>query len=170
MSDFEEEVEQTIPYRLEQDFDSENIELYKSLFIYSPDSTRAIDLDSYHLSLERMKDGTLYSAGRDVDMEAGLIHFKDSIRTRLLFCGPACLFEEASFFPEGMITVTGFADDGMGYTPVIWEIDPVSLSVKLSSSTQVFTASEIRYVRDVRLEHVLFALDPDDFLHLDVPL
>jgi len=170
LSDFDEDDQQAIPYRIRQDFDSDDFELYKSLFIYSPDSTKAIDLDSYHLELKMLQDGKLFTSGRDVDMEAGFVDFEKSVRTRLLFCGPACLFEEASFSPEGMITITGFADDGMGYAPVIWEIDPISLSVKLSSAPQVFEASKIRYVHEVRLDHVIFALDPDDFHHLDVPL
>jgi len=170
LNDFDEVGKQDIPYRVQQEYDAQRVDIYTPFFIYSPDSLNALDLDSYHLMLEKDHDGNLVSVGRDVDMEAALIDFEQSIRTRLLFCGPACLFEEASFSDDDLITITGFADDGMGYTPVIWEIDPESLSVKLSAAPQVFEASKIRYIHDVRLENVIFALDPDDFDHLDVPL
>ena len=170
LNDFEEVGNQTIPYQLQQEYSAQELEIFVPFFVYNPDSTKAIDLDSYHLVLEKLENGKLYASGRDVDMEAGLIDFEKSIRTRLLFCGPACLFEEGSFPQEGIITITGFADDGMGYTPVIWEIDPITLSLTLSASSQIFEAQEIRYTQDVRLDNVIFARDPDDFDHLDVPL
>lgn len=170
LSDFEEDDQQAIPYRIRQDFDSGDFELHKSLFIYNSDSTMAIDIDSYHLVLERLQDGNLYSAGRNVDMEASLIDFEKSIRTRLLFCGPACLFEEAAFSPEGIITVSGFSDNNNGFTPVMWKIDQDLLTVKLLSSPQVFQPSDIRYNHDKRLDQIHFRFDPDDFHHLDVPL
>ncbi len=170
LNDFTEVDQQVIPYRLQQEYDPKAHDIYATFLVYSKDSLQAIDLDSYHLMLKKMEDGSYYSAGRDVDMEVSLIDFEKSIRTRLLFCGPACLFEEASFSPEGRITITGFADDNQGFTPFMWNIDPVSFTVSLSTAHETFLPSKIRYVHDIRLDSVIFRFDAEDYDQVDVPL
>lgn len=150
-------------------------DLFAGLYIYHPDSSKAIDLDSYHLSLNKKDDGTLYSKGREPDMEVGLIIFEEEIKKRLLFCGPSCVFEEATFDPEGNIVVAGHAEDGKGYRPMLWvtsaKNDYIDIFGYTKESDLTHPASGIRYIYDIRLQEIQFHHeDKIPFDRLDVPL
>ncbi|GAB7087461.1 hypothetical protein JCM15579A_15650 [Marinifilum fragile] len=59
------------------DLNSEGIKLYEPFFIYSPDSTYYLDLDSYSLSIEN-KEGKLISYGSGIDMKVQVVRLSDS--------------------------------------------------------------------------------------------
>ncbi len=157
-------------YRVEQEFELTEDDLHAGLYIYSQDSTLAIDLDSYHLVLEEKEDGQLYSPGREVDMEVGLIDLVRGIRKRLLFCGTPCMFEEATFHPDGPVVVAGFVENENGFHPAIWSIDPGEESVKLRRASLLVIPGEIKYTSEIRLSHISFWFDEKEHIVTDVPL
>ncbi len=169
--DFKEESKHDIPYRVSSEFTLSDDDIYLPLYIFNNDSTFAIDIDSYHLVLDKLDDGTLYSPGREVDWEVGLIDLRKNVRKRILFCGTPCIFEEAAFHPNGNIVVAGFIENDKGYLPAMWSVDPEQYTVSLSIASELFNANEIHYISRKRLEHVRFWFEdyelPDQ---LDIPL
>ncbi len=161
------------PYAVTYDFNTEKDDLFAAFYVYNTDSTKAIDLDSYHLVLEQRDDGTLFSRGREPDMEVGLIRFAKGKRIRMLFCGPPCVFEEAAFDPEGRMVVAGHIENDRGYKPVLWVMSPTGTYIEqhayLKDEERIHPATEIRYIADVRLKEVTFWHD-DKAPSLDVPL
>lgn len=171
LEDFKIFQEHDIPYRISNEFEINDADIFRHLFVFNADSSLAIDLDSYHLVVKKTDDGILYSPGREVDMEIGLIDIEAGVRRRILFCGTPCLFEEASFHPSGCIIIAGFIEGEDGYVPALWEIDPQKFTVSLSQASKSFHPKEILYIPKVRLKHIHFWFDPDDPPgHLDVPL
>ena len=155
--DFTDSATYARPYRLEkQPFEINREDPFSALFVFNSDSTLAIDLDSYHLVLEEDSEGGLIFQGRGADMEIGLIDLKNHTRERLLFCGPACLFEEGSFHPDGHIAISGFSDNGQGYSPTIWNIHPEKDSLEVFSLPGTYDPASITYLPDVRLKHIHF--------------
>ncbi len=155
--DFTDSATYARPYRLEKrPFEINREDPFSALFVFNSDSTLAIDLDSYHLVLEEDSEGGLFFQGRGADMEIGLIDLKDNSRERLLFCGPACLFEEGSFHPDGHIVITGFSENGQGYSPTIWRIQPEKDSLEVFITPGAYDAAKITYLPDVRLKHIRF--------------
>ncbi len=170
MEDFDEKDRFDRAYRVIYEFSLSEDDMYAPLYIYSEDSSRAIDIDSYHLVLERTDKGELFSPGREADMEAALIDLNKGVRKRLLFCGPSCVFEEAGFHPGGHVFVAGFAESETAYYPVIWYIDEDNGYIVIErASERDLPAAKIRYIPDRRLSGVIFWHQPEG-LHLDVPL
>ncbi len=148
------------PYRLaKQTFELTGDDPFADLYVFNSDSTLAIDLDSYHLVLEKDQQGMLFTPGRSPDMEIGLIDLAESKRERLLFCGPACLFEEGSFHPSGHIVIAGFSQNDKGYLPTIWVVDPKADSLQVKNIPEAYNPAKINYLPDVRLKHVRFYND-----------
>ncbi len=142
-------------YSLEQAFEEGDRALYTDLFVYSADSALAIDLDSYHLVLEDTPYG-LFSPGREVDMEVGLIDFERGVRSRLLFCGTPCLFEEAGFHPDGHILVAGFVENEQGWHPCIWKTSRKEAFIEQRLAQQTIPVEDLDYIHRVRLPHIRF--------------
>ncbi len=142
-------------YRVVHDFAVAEDDIYAGMYIYSKDSTQAIDLDSYHLVLEE-QDGILYSPGREADMEVALIDFEEGLRKRLLFCGPPCLFEEAEFGPGGKILVAGFIENENGWHPSLWETSYSDAYIGQRVSSQSIPAERIDYIHAIRLPMIRF--------------
>ncbi len=167
-------------YRFERSYDVtyeykiENDNLYSAFYVYNADSTKAIDLDSYHLALEKQDDGTLYSRGREPDMEVALIRFEEGERIRMLFCGTPCVFEEATFDPEGRLVVAGHVENANGYKPVMWVMSPTETYVEqhiyLRYEELIHPAQEILYIPDIRLSEIVFWHEDKKPFGLDIPL
>ncbi len=171
MADFEKDSKHDIPYRVSSTFTLCDDDIYLPLYIFNADSTLAIDIDSYHLVLEKLYDGTLYSPGREVDREVGLIDIRKIVRKRILFCGTPCVFEEAAFHPDGNIVVAGFIENDEGFLPAMWSVDPDEYTVSLSVAAKTFNAREIDYISGKRLKHVRFWFEGHEIPEqLDIPL
>lgn len=105
------------------DLNSEGIKLYESFFIYSPDSTYYLDLDSYSLSIEN-KDGKLISYGSGVDMKVQVVRLSDSKSLTVLFCGSTCIPETANWVSNTVVEVIGFTvNEQGGMMPTKWELE-----------------------------------------------
>ncbi len=163
------------PYEVTYDYGGTEDDLYSDFYIYNADSTKAIDLDSYHLHIAKRDDGTYYSKGREPDMEVGLIDFASKIKRRVLFCGTPCIFEEATFDPEGNIVIAGHVENDKGFKPVLWIMslkEPFLEQHEYAADRQlIHHPREIRYISDIRLSEVSFwHEDEEPFENLDVPL
>ncbi len=158
------------PYRVEQPYQASDDDLFADLYVYSPDSTQAIDLDSYHLVLEVKDDGSLFSPGREADMEVGLIDLEKGIRKRLLFCGPPCIFEEATFHPDGHVVVAGFIENDNGFHPALWTITTENAFVELRQAPDLVNPENIKYISGQRLPHIRFWFEKYEGVASDVPL
>ncbi|MCW3105472.1 MAG: hypothetical protein JWO09_3912 [Bacteroidetes bacterium] len=90
---------------VENAIDKEYMDLYGSLFIYSPDSTQFLDLDSYNLLLEKDKKGKLVGTGGDPETEVALLDVRTHTRKRLLFYGPSVIIEDAAWLSGKKITI-----------------------------------------------------------------
>ncbi len=162
-------------YEVTYDYKGMEDDVYADFYIFNADSTKAIDLDSYHLALEKRDDGTLYSPGRGPDMEAGLINFEERQKKRMLFCGTPCIFEEATFDPEENIVIAGHVENEQGFRPVLWIMSPDNSYIEqhdyAAESERTHPAKEIRYISDIRLKEVTFWHDEKEHWEkLDVPL
>lgn len=99
------------------------VNIYRPFFIYSPDSTYFIDLDSYSLAIE-MKDGKLISYGSGIDMKVQVVRLTDYKSATLLFCGSACIPETANWITDSWIEIVGFSIDENGkMIPTKWKVD-----------------------------------------------
>ncbi len=162
-------------YHVTYDYEGKEDDVFSDFYVYAADSVKAIDLDSYHLAIEIQDDGTLYSAGREPDMEVGLIRFEEGKRSRMLFCGTPCIFEEADFDPDGNIVVAGHVENERGYKPVLWVMSPEKAYIEQHEYHRekdlVHTAEKIRYISDIRLSEVDFWHDDKKPIDkLDIPL
>lgn len=99
------------------------LDIYRPFFIYSPDSTYFIDLDSYSLAIE-IKDNKLISYGSGIDMKVQIVRQSDSKSSTLLFCGSACIPETANWITDSWIEIVGFSIDENGkMIPTKWKVD-----------------------------------------------
>jgi hypothetical protein len=116
--------------------DQSSLDLYQDFFIFSPDSTKYIDLDSYSLVIEK-SNGRLRLLGSEPDTEVAVVNLHESSRTRILFCGPACLPEEALWINNEVLYILGQADEtGNQYLPFIYAYDLKRETVLRYNSTK----------------------------------
>lgn len=101
----------------------EYIKFYKPYYIYSPDSTYFIDLDSYSLSIEN-ENGKLISYGSGIDMKVEVVRQSDFKSTTLLFCGGSCIPETANWITDSWIEILGFSvNETGGMIPTKWKVN-----------------------------------------------
>lgn len=100
-------------------------DLYGKLLVYSPDSTRFMDIYSYNFIVERRKDGTLSARMGEPDQEAAVVDVKTGKRLRLWFCGPHCLLEKAIWLNNEEVALVGIVDEDGNevYQPQMWVIN-----------------------------------------------
>lgn len=136
------------------------LDLYRELLVFTPDSILALDLDSYHLVIRKEAEDSKVALGREADMEIALINFNDLTRQRVLFCGTPCLFEEGDIMDDGRVVVAGFTEDNGLYKPSLWTISSDLAMVSISQADKAFKADEIQYIKEVRLKHIRFDFHP----------
>ena len=143
-------------YSTEYDPYDESIRIYNRFLIYSPDSSCFIDLDSYSLMLERNDAGELITYGTEVDMQAALVSITEKIRKTLIFCGTACLIEEAEWIDNNTVCILGFTDPDENPTPTIWTFHlSVNKIVEAQAKVIIFN-KPYSYLTNVRLKDVKF--------------
>lgn len=97
---------------------------YGDLIVYNKDSSMFIDPYSYSLIIET-KNGKRIARGGEVDNEVSVVDLKKNIRTRLLFFGPSCQFQNAFWYNDHIVGVMGLQSDYSDeyYTPRIWFVN-----------------------------------------------
>lgn len=108
-------------------FDSADIYLdpHYSLYKYSPDSSRLLDLYSYNLLIEQDDQGRLRSLGRNTDSQVSLFDLESGLNSRLLFVGPSTLIEDGFWINNNELLVVGHTTElgDSSYLPHAWHID-----------------------------------------------
>lgn len=102
---------------------------YGKLLVYNKDSLRVADAYSYGW----IADGSGNIRKGEPDDEVAVIDMKDSTRTRILFCGSACVIHKAIWLDEHTISILGLTDNNGDevYTPAIWIADIKKGKIKL---------------------------------------
>ena len=138
---------------------SELLKSFQPFFIYSPDSTYYIDMDSYSLTIEKEKekdrDEQAVSYGGDVDTKVQLIHQDDDLVAELIFCGTDCIPEQAIWENESKFWIAGLKEDGE-YYPIIWIFDINHNTIKEYASSIPTDRLPSDYNRYVRLKEIKF--------------
>ncbi len=136
------------------EYQPESPDPYQDLYIYSRDSSKFIDMDSYSMLLEKEPGGEIVFRGWNVDKEVALIDLDAKQRKRIFFCGTPCIYEEASFWGEKVV-VAGFVDDNNGYQPAIWMREPGQTSLTIKMADLLFAPAEINYLQKIRVKNVV---------------
>ena len=85
---------------------------YGSFLVYSPDSNRFIDLDSYNLHIRNSGNGKLVGQAQGPDTEISLVDKKKNVKTRLLFFGPGNSVEDAKWIDNENLLLIGTIEGG----------------------------------------------------------
>lgn len=128
---------------------------FKDFFIYSPDSTYYVDLDSYSLTLEKDSSGQLISYGSEVDTKVMLIDLKNNSEMELMFCGSDCIPEEAKWESQSKVCIAGLKENGE-YYPTIWIFDIKNKTIKEYISSAPTDHYPSDYTMDIRLKEIKF--------------
>jgi hypothetical protein len=149
--------EETITWDYDINADSNN--LLKEFFIYSPDSTNCIDLDSYSLGVVKDSLGQLVLYGREVDTEVAMIDLKAKKKIRIWFCGTPCIAEEAQWIRNDLIYILGLTIDNNREYPTIWTFEKnnhISQGIKTKRPIKL---SQKDYMQEVRLKKLYLNRD-----------
>lgn len=88
-----------------EEMSKENLGLYKNLFIYSPDRSSLIDMDTYNFFLSKDKNGNLVGEGGDPETEVALVDLKKQTRTQLFYAGPFTVFDDAAWLNQYQLAI-----------------------------------------------------------------
>ncbi|MCW3083400.1 MAG: hypothetical protein JWP12_766 [Bacteroidetes bacterium] len=108
-----------------EEMSKKNLELYKNLFIYSPDRSSLIDMDTYNFFLSKDKNGNLIGEGGDPETEVALVDLKAQTRTQLFYAGPLTGFDDAAWLNQFQLAIVSLDGNGKQHTfvPCITVID-----------------------------------------------
>jgi hypothetical protein len=96
---------------------------YYPYFIYSPDSSHAIDIYSYNIIFEKRNGKTIAQASGP-DTEAGLIDMKNKTRKRVLFGGSSMVILDGAWLDNHEFLLAGGEIIGNKlFQPHIWQIN-----------------------------------------------
>jgi len=127
-----------------------------SFFVYSPDSSLFIDLDSYSLVVERV-DGKLVSFGFGVDSKIQLIRLEDNQAAEILFCGTSCVVETAAWLSSSQLYILGFVEEGSErYYPSRWLVDLKQNIIIRTIAEKETQYEKINYREKERLKEIEF--------------
>jgi hypothetical protein len=113
--------------------EKDQLQPYKDMLVYSPDSTLAVDLFSYnYIITQRNGKSSMEEAGPDT--EIGLVDVKNNTRKRIFFSGPATMVYDAKWINNKELMLAGSeAVENNQLKPMVWRINLAD------SSMQVFT-------------------------------
>lgn len=122
----ENKIEAVAPSRI----DSAQLKPFQSYFIYNSDSSLALDLYSYnYIATHRNGKNRLEEAGPD--SEAAVLDFKNGIRRRVFFGGPAHTLWDAKWTGPQDILLIGAESHEDNVIPTIWHINLKDTSMQV---------------------------------------
>ncbi|WP_044200864.1 hypothetical protein [Flammeovirga sp. OC4] len=132
--------------------------MFSRTFMYSPDSTYYVDMDSYGLEIYESEDGSLEYLGREIDIKVQLVNVltSDSSAIELMMCGTTCFPEEAYWENNTTVSILGLSTDTAEKVyPTIWTYDLTNGAfVKYISESEVIPNDE-NYFEKHRLNKIL---------------
>ena len=99
-------------------------ETYGRFIKYSPDSSMFIDMDSYHVGMQKNEKGQWQGTQLEADTEVSLVNLKTGKKTRILFGGPEVSVEDALWLDKENFAIMGIENqDSVGRVAAIWKFN-----------------------------------------------
>ncbi|MEI6947557.1 hypothetical protein V9K67_10220 [Paraflavisolibacter sp. H34] len=115
--------------------------------VYSPDSSKAVDLYSYNYVLVQQEGKQTLAAGNP-DTEAALVDFKAGSRKRLLFSGPSVIYSDARWVNGNELLLAGAEEiNAEQVVPKVWKLDLASNSLDVYAYPDTITAHMDQYLQ-----------------------
>src|SRR5688572_5556716 len=110
---------------------------YKSVLVYSPDSSKVLDLGSYGAMVSKDNNGQTRIVQGEPDAEIAVLDRLTRKRRRVFFFGPGTSIEKGFWMNDSTIILAGKTDVQNEVTPIIW-------TVKLEPNSNYYTRYEPR--------------------------
>ncbi|HEU4553129.1 MAG TPA: hypothetical protein VFS25_09850 [Chitinophaga sp.] len=102
-------------------------EQFRQFFVYSPDSTRVIDMVSYGNFLHKGPRGTVVLESGEPDTEVAIVDVQTKKRERILFTGPSTVIKQVVWINNHTVLIAGGNyDENDQLQPAIWKYDTQS--------------------------------------------
>jgi hypothetical protein len=95
---------------------------YKQVLIFSPDSSKVLDLGSYGAVLEKNANGKTNIIQGEPDSEIAVLDRATRQRRRLFFFGPGSSIEQGFWINDTSVVLAGKTEDKGKVMPVIWTV------------------------------------------------
>ena len=108
---------------------------YKQVLVFSPDSTKILDLGSYGAVLEKNTSGKSNIIQGEPDSEVAVLDRVKRQKRRIFFFGPGTSIEQGFWMNDNTIILAGKTEEQDKQKPVIW-------TVKLEKDGNIYTRYE----------------------------
>ncbi len=95
---------------------------YKQVLVYSPDSSKVLDLGSYGGVLSKSSDGKTGMVQGEPDSEIAVLDRLSRKRRRIFFFGPGTSVEQGFWMNDTTIILAGKSEEQNKMKPVIWTV------------------------------------------------
>jgi hypothetical protein len=123
-----------------------------NLLIYSPDSTKILDIYGYNFILFENEMGQM-EFGTEADTEVLLYDMQQKKQIRLLFVGPSVIVEDGFWLNDNEILLTGLYREPQdeGYRPIMWKVSVLNKSIKYLEYMRIIPDLRPDYVKNRKL-------------------
>ncbi|NEM97639.1 hypothetical protein [Pontibacter burrus] len=115
-------------------------ELYQEhpkLFKPSPDKATVLDIYTYERVFDKKRRGKLAVAADSPDSEVAIVDPAKEEKTRLMFCGTPCQFDDAWWRSGSEVIVVGLVQETeQEYYPTLWHINLDTDTIRQYTATQ----------------------------------
>jgi hypothetical protein len=139
------------------DLSKEFLAPFNQFFIFSKDSSKFIDLDTYSLVLEKDDSGNLFSTGSGVDIKVQVVNRINNEAMSVLFCGTDCYPETALWRNNNWLEVYGFElNENNKFVPTMWKFLIDNMIFSKFQTDKTFNSMPKSYAEFIRLEKIEF--------------
>lgn len=110
---------------------------YKAVLVYSPDSSRVLDLGSYGAMVSKDHTGKTYTVQGEPDAEIAVLDRLTRKRRRIFFFGPGTTVEQGFWMNDSTLILAGKTEEDSTVKPMIW-------TVKMDAHNNFYTRYEPR--------------------------
>jgi len=107
---------------------------YKSVLIYSPDSSKVLDLGSYGAMVTKNAEGKTTLVQGEPDSEIAVLDRVTRKRRQLLWFGPTTSVEHGFWLNDSTVLLAGKTEDSATHKPV-----PMIWTVLMEKNSNIFT-------------------------------
>ncbi len=126
---------------------------FQPYFFPSPNGKRQLDIYSYNRTLKTDKKGKPKLTSNSPDSEVALLDAAKGERTRLIFCGTPCRFEDAAWLNNEVVVVAGYSEGNQQKAyPTLWYIH-----LKDESVFRYLFSTPLEKDKDAYMGSVVFA-------------
>jgi hypothetical protein len=96
--------------------------VYKQVLVFSPDSSKVLDLGSYGAVLEKSSSGKNNIVQGEPDSEVAVLDRLKRQRRRIFFFGPGTSIEQGFWMNDTTIVLAGKTEEANKIKPAIWTV------------------------------------------------